>query len=142
MSQSLTPILSPIFKDSLPDAETAILELTLADDRGGKKALDINTKGTNLPIMALDTPGMINTVMLEQQRDSGWRNKIFRNIWEQVLADELPDDDIVEIGMDDELRKLKLPRDKDPRELLGDIAAIEVQYKYNMTETKKVVVVS
>ena len=43
--------------------------------------------------------------------------------------------------MDDDLRKLKLLRDKDPNELLADMAAIEVQFKCNMTEREKALVV-
>ena len=101
------PILSQTFKDSLPDAETAILDLTLADDRGKQKALDMNTKGTNPLIVALKTHEMMNKVMLEQQRSSDWPNWIFTNMWEEVLMDELPDNDIAEIEIDDELRKLK-----------------------------------
>ena len=43
--------------------------------------------------------------------------------------------------MFDDLRKLKLPRDKNSKELLADMAAIWVQHKYNVTERKKAVVV-
>ena len=43
--------------------------------------------------------------------------------------------------MEDDSRKLKLPRGKDPKELLTDMAAIEVQYKCIMTERKKAAVI-
>ena len=43
--------------------------------------------------------------------------------------------------MEDDLRKLKLPKDKDPKELLADMAAFEVQYKCRITDIRKVAVV-
>ena len=60
-------------------------------------------------IMALETPEMMNKNMLEQQRDSDWPNEIFTDMWEQVLADELPDNDIreMEMEMDDDLESSK-----------------------------------
>ena len=44
-SQSLALILSSIFKDSVPDGETAILDLDLADDKKKQKGFDMNLKG-------------------------------------------------------------------------------------------------
>ena len=41
------------------------------------------------------------------------------------------------MDMEDDLRKLKCPKDKDPKELLADMTAIEVKYKYKMTGIKK-----
>ena len=66
---------------------------------------------------------------------------ILTNKWESILVDELPDDAVAEMEMEDDLRKLKLPKGKDPKELLADMAAIEVQYKYRMTDIRKVAVV-
>ena len=43
--------------------------------------------------------------------------------------------------MEDDLRRLKLPKDKDPRELLAEISATEVQYKCKMTDSKKAAVI-
>ena len=53
-----------------------------------------------------------------------WPTGIFTNMWNAILADELTDDAIAEIKMGDDLRKLKLPRDMDPKELLDKMAAI------------------
>ena len=102
----------------------------------------MNAKGINALIMALEIPEMMNKVMSEQQHDSAWPNEFSTNIWEQVLADGFPDNDVAEMEMDDDLGKLKLPRDNDPKELLADMVAIEVQYKYHMTERKKAAAVS
>ena len=62
-------------------------------------------------------------------------------MWESILADELPDDVVVGMEMEDDLRKLKPPKDKDPNELLADMVVIEVQYKCRMTDIMKVAVV-
>ena len=117
-SQKLTPILKPEFNDSLPDAEDTVLVETDDDDKLKQKALDVNVKGTNVLIMALGTPEIMNKVMLEQQYDVKWPSGIFMNMWESVLADELPDDAVAEMEVEDDLRKLKLPNNKDPKELL------------------------
>ena len=101
----------------------------------------MNTKGTGALIMMLEKSEMMDKVMLEQQRDSDWPNGIFTNMWEQVPVDEFPDNDVAETEMDDGLRKLKPPRNKDPKYLLVDMAAIEVQCKCNMTKRKKAAVV-
>ena len=68
-------------------------------------------------------------------------NGIFTNMWEEVLADELPDDNFAEMEMNDDLRKLKISKNKDPKELPLEMAAIEAEYKCTMTGSKKAAVV-
>ena len=93
-----------------------------------QKVLDMNTKGTNALIMALEIPEMMNRIMLEQQHDVKWTSGISTNMWESVLADDLPDDAVAEMEMEeDDLRNFKIPKDKDPKELLVDMGEIEVQ---------------
>ena len=58
--QNLSEILEPTFKDSLPDTEVAILNENRADDKKKIRALRLNAKGTRAPIIALETPGMMN----------------------------------------------------------------------------------
>ena len=79
--------------------------------------------------------------MLEQQTDVEWPTGIFTNMWNAILADELTDDAIAEIKMGDDLRKLKLPRDMDPKELVEEMASIEVKYTCITTKRKKAAVV-
>ena len=58
-----------------------------------------------------------------------------------ILADELPDDAVAGMEIEDDLRELKLPNDKDPNELLADMAVIKVHYKCRMTGIRKVAVI-
>ena len=62
-------------------------------------------------------------------------------MWAGILADEQPDDAVAEMAMEDDLRKLKLPNDKDPKDLEEHIAAIGVQYSTHMTDERKLAVV-
>ena len=49
-------------------------------------------------------------------------------MWESILAGKLPDDAVAEMEIEeDDLRKLKLSKDKDTKELLVDMGEIEVQ---------------
>ena len=70
-----------------------------------------------------------------------WPNGIFTNMWNATLDDEKPDNVITEMKMEDDLRKIKLSRDKDPKKLPAKMAAIQIQYSSNMTESKKAAVV-
>ena len=45
------------------------------------------------------------------------------------------------MDMEDDLQKIKLQKTRDPKKLLDDIAAVEVQYGCMLTETKKAGVV-
>ena len=56
--------------------------------------------------MALETPKMMNKIMLEQRRDVEWPTGIFTNMWNAILKDELPDNATTEMEMEDDLRKL------------------------------------
>ena len=106
-------------------------------DQEEQKALDMNAKGVNVLIMALETPKIMDKIMLEQQSDTKWPNEKFSKMWGAILADELLDNDVAEIEMEDNLRKLKFPKDKDPKELHADMVSTEVQYKCKMTEIRK-----
>ena len=140
-SQKLLPILLPMFKDSLPDVEDTALVETDTNDQLEQKALDMNAKGVNALIMALETPEMMNKILLEQQSGAKWMDGKFSRMWAAILSDELPDDDVAEMEMEDDLRKLKLPKVKDSKDFLADMAAIEVWYKCKMTEIRKVAVI-
>ena len=73
---------------------------------------------------------MMNKVMLEQQLDVEWPSGIFTNMRELVLADELPDDAATETEMEDDLRKCKLPKDKDPTKKAVDASANKQSFCY------------
>ena len=101
----------------------------------------MNTKGVHALSMTIETPKMMNKIMLEQRRNMDWPTGIFSDMWDGILADEQPDDAVTEMAMEDDLRKLKLPKDKDPKELQENMAAIEVQYSTPMIDESKSAVV-
>ena len=135
--KNLSAIMLPGFKASLPATEGAALDETQPAEKKQIIALGMNTKGVHALIMVLETPEMMNKIMLEQQSDTKWPNWKFSKMMAAILADELPDNAVAEMKMEDDLRKLKLPKDKDPKELHTDMAAVEVQYKCKMTEIRK-----
>ena len=68
--QKMSQILLDSFKASLPDAEDTVLNGTDTGDQKKQKALDMNAKGVNALIMVLETPVMMNKIMLEQQSNA------------------------------------------------------------------------
>ena len=52
-----------------------------------------------------------------------------------------PDDNVAVMDMEDDLQKIKLHKKKDPKILLDDIAAVEVQYGCVLLKDKKAAVV-
>ena len=62
-------------------------------------------------------------------------------MWNAINEDEQPHDVVAEMSMEDDLRKLRLPRTKDPKTLRDTIAAIKVQYAPPLTEVRKKAVV-
>ena len=101
----------------------------------------INAKGFHALIMALETPKMMNKIMLEQRKSSNWPTGIFSDMWAGILADEQPDNVVTEMAMEDNLRKFKLPKDKDPNELQENMAAVEIQYSTPIIDERKLAVV-
>ena len=125
--KKLAEILLGGFKATLPDAEDTVLDETKDNEKKQKRARDLNAKGVHSLIQALETPEQMNKIMLEQITDLKWPGGKFSNMWEAILEDEQPDDVTSAMTMEDDLRKLRLLKTKDPKSLRDTIAAIEVQ---------------
>ena len=54
---------------SLPDTKGSILNENNVGDKKKIKVLEMKTKGIRALVMALETPKMMNKIMLEQQRE-------------------------------------------------------------------------
>ena len=52
-----------------------------------------------------------------------------------------PDDDMAEFDLDEELRKIRLSRQKNPKDLLAKILAVEIKFGITCTDKKKMAVV-
>ena len=105
------------------------------------RAQDLNARGIYALIQALETPELMNKIILEHMRDVKWPGGKFSDMWDDINEDEQPNDVVAEMSMVDDLRKLRLPRTKDPKTLRDAIAAIEVQYEIPLTEVRKTAVV-
>ena len=81
------------------------------------RACDLNAKGVHSLIHALETPEQMNKIMLEQIRDLNWSGGKFSNMWAAILEDEQPDDVTYAMTIEDDLRKLRLLKTKDPKPL-------------------------
>lgn len=53
----------------------------------------------------------------------------------------MPDDETAEYEIEEDLRKIKLPKKKDSKVILEDIAANEIQYAITMTDKHKAALV-
>ena len=139
--KKLAEILLVGFKATLPDAEDTILDEGKENEKKQLRARELNAKGIHALIQALETPELMDKIMLEQMRDTKWPSGKFSDMWKAINEDEQPNDVVAEMSMLDDLRKLRLPRTKDPKTLRDAIAAIEVQYEIPLTETRKTAVV-
>jgi hypothetical protein len=129
------------FKATLPDAEDTVLDESKDIEKKQKRARDLNAKGVHSLIQALETPEQMNKIMLEQISDTKWPGGKFSNMWDAILEDEQPDDVTSAMTMEEYLRKLRLPKTKDPKSLRDAIAAIEVQCSTPLTEVRRKAVV-
>ena len=86
--KNLSAIMLPGFKATLPDTKGMVLNGTDSGDKIKIKALEMNAEGIHALIMALETPEMMNKIMLEQRRSADWPTGIFLDMWDGILTDE------------------------------------------------------
>ena len=63
--KNLSAIMLPGFTKTFPGTEGGTFDETDADDKKKIKALEMNVKGVHALIMALETPEVMNKIMLE-----------------------------------------------------------------------------
>ena len=80
---------------------------------------------------------MLNKVTLQQSADPDWTTGKCIAIWKQICKEENPEDEMAEMDMEDELQEIRLGKDRNPREILRDMAAIETKYKLTINASKK-----
>ena len=102
------------FNATLPGAEAdrASLDPTNGGEKKQIEALDANAKGMYGLTLAITTPSMMCKIILEQKADADWPNGKFNNVWNKILEDEQPDDETAEYKMEEDLRKIRLPKKK------------------------------
>ncbi len=83
---------------------------------------------------------MINVIALKHLCDTDWPSGKFPTVWAQIKKQFGPDDDMTVVDMDDDLCKIKFHKQKDPKNLLDDIAAAEVQCRCVILKEKKAAV--
>ena len=87
--------------------------------------------------MSFETPEMMNKITKEQDHDPDWPGEKFTRIWTRIKEDEKPDDKIAEFELDEDLRKIKLSRKKDPKDLLAKILTVEIKFGIKIGDVKK-----
>ena len=87
--------------------EDTVLDEANSSQKKQIRARDLNAKGVHSLIQALETPELMNKIMLEQIRDVKWPGGKFSNMWDAIVEDEQPDDVVAEMSMEDDLRKLR-----------------------------------
>ncbi len=89
----------------------------------------------------MKTPEMLNIFMLEKKRDANWPTGKHSEDYNKIKKRFAPDDKVAGMDMEDDLQKIKLQKTWDPKKLLDNIAAVEVQYGCILADAKKAVVV-
>ena len=77
--------------------------------------------------MVMKTQEMLNMIMLEKKRDANWPTGKHSVVYEKIKARFAPNDEVAEMDMEDNLRKIKLPKTWDPKKLQDNIVEVEVQ---------------
>ena len=85
----------------------------------------------------MDSEKMLNTISLEKKRDVDRPTGMFPVIYDKIKTRFAPDDDVAETDMEDDLRKIKCAKQRDFKKILNDIAAVEVQYGCDFSDSKK-----
>ncbi len=87
--------------------------------------------------MAMKTLKMINMIILEKKQDPNWSTGKHQVICEKIKACFALDDEVADMNVEEDLRKIKLSKIRNPKKLLDNIAAIKIQYGYVLPGTKK-----
>ena len=69
VGKNLSAIMLPGLKKTLPATKGALLDKAKADGKKQILALAMNAKGVHALIIALETPNMMNKIMLERRRN-------------------------------------------------------------------------
>jgi len=146
-TQGCGGVLDADFDIALPSSESerATLLVALSGSDAAAKAdaktkliaLDMNAKATYGLILALQTEDMLNKVTLQQSADPNWPTGKFPEIWKEICDEENPKDEMAEMDMEDELREIRLGKERNPKEILRDMGSIEAKYKLKISEEKK-----
>ena len=129
------------FENTLPDTEEAVLDLTNDNEKKQDAARKLNALGMGALALVMEIPQMIIMIALECSRDKDWRSGKLRTVWAKIKERFGPDDNVAVMDMEDDLRKIKLHKKKDPKDLLDNIAAVEVRYGCVLSPEKKAAVV-
>ena len=68
---------------------------------------------------------MLNKVTLQQTADPDLMKGKFPAILKEICKEKNPKDEMAEIDMEDELREISLGKERNPKEILRNMAAIE-----------------
>ena len=140
-NQDMGALFDVNFENTLPATGTTVLDLTNDYEMNRVTARELNALGMGALALVMETPQMINMIVLEQSRGTEWPSGKFPTVWAKIKEWFGPNDDVAVMDMEDELCKIKLHNKKDPKNLLNDIAAVEVRYRCVLSPDKKAAVV-
>ena len=107
-AKGLSAILQPGFEARLTGQEIdASLDPTNNAHADGIEARKLNVMGMAYLTMSMKLAEMLNMIQLEKARDTDWPSGKFPVISAKIKARLAPDDDVAEMDMEDDLRKIK-----------------------------------
>ena len=140
-TQDMGALFDANFESTLPATEAAVLNLSNDNEKKHDSARKLNALGMGTLALVMETPQMINMIALECSHDVHWPSGKFPTVWTKIKERFGPDDDMAVMDMEDDLHKIKLHKKNDPKDLLDDIAAVEVRYRCTLLPDKKAAVV-
>ena len=126
---------------TLPATEATGLDLNNDNEKKQDTTRKLNTLRMGTLALVMETPQMINITAPEHSPDMDWPSGKFPTVWAKIKEWFGPDDDMAVMDKDDDLRKMKLHKKKNPKNILDDIAVVKVQYGCAFLDGKKASVV-
>ena len=137
LAKELSSVLKTTFEREHPTTEATVLDLTNAGEKTQDNCRNQNVMSMASFMMSKDSSEMLNTISLEKKRDVDRPNEKFPVVYNKIKTRFAPDDDVAEMDMEDDIRKIKCAKQRDPKKILNGIAAVEVQYGCNLSDSKK-----
>ena len=134
-------MLNSVFDLLLPVTEDKVLDLTKDDNKLEIVALDANYKVMNDLVLAFETAKLTNKVMEEQAEDDNCPGGKFTKTWAQIQDNEKPNDTMVKMELDEDLRGIGLSKRKYLKLLLAKMSALKIKYGIPIADTKNCAVI-
>ena len=136
-TQGMEALFDANFKVTLPATDATVIRIVYDNEKNQDDTRKLNTLGLGALALVMETPQMINMIALECNPNMDFPSRKFPTLWKKIKKRFGTDDNVVIMDMDQDLCKIKLNEQEDPKTLLDDIAVVKVQKQMCAFEREK-----